>query len=238
MPAPVPRLTGPQLSRGCRGPECTAVMCVTGDLWAVGRVGWGQVKSRIWKPCYCPEAALRLLLPRDHKLAGELARLRGGLRIPAWPVAPPPPSRPAPPPPRASPAGNHLSSPSPRWSYRIAREQRERRGERGGERGEKREGHLASYFSTPREAAVQPLGIRIRRRPGTARKMWLVAQPSGNSCWGRTPTRTSWLPPHTFTWLPRTVQGVSSGTDTQLAWLTDWGELPAWQLRLPHQGFP
>lgn len=118
--SPVPRLTGPQLSRGCRGPKCSTVMCVTGDLWAVGRVGRGQVKSPIWKPCYCPEAALRLLLPRDHKLAGELARLRGGLRIPEWPVAPPPPYRPAPPPPRASPAGNHLSSPSPRWSYRIA----------------------------------------------------------------------------------------------------------------------
>lgn len=117
--------------------------------------GAGAVKSPIWKPCYCPEAALWPLLPRDHKLAGELAGLRGELRIPAWPVAPPPPSRPAPPPPRASPAGNHLSSPSPRWSYRIAWEQ----GERRGERGEKREGHPAAYFSTPREAAVQPLAI-------------------------------------------------------------------------------
>lgn len=31
------------------------------------------------------------------------------------------------------------------------------------------------------------------------------------------------MPPHTFTRLPRTVQGVSSGTNTPLAWLIDPG---------------
>lgn len=40
----------------------------------------------------------------------------------------------------------------------------------GGERGEKREGHPAACFSTPREAAVQPLGSRIRRRPGDSQE--------------------------------------------------------------------
>lgn len=45
-----------------------------------------------------------------------------------------------------------------------------------------------------------------------------------NSCGCRTPTRTG-CPP------PRTVQGVPRGTYTQLAWLREWGELPAQQLR-------
>lgn len=211
----VPSYQGGARARGpCHG-------MFAGDLRAVRRAEGRQVKSPVWGPS---SSASGLSLPRDHKLAGELTCLHipAGVPLPPHPHPPPVPP-PVPPPLRSFPVlGSPLFLPASRWR------------ERGGR------GPHCLFLSSREKRPSSPLRLRICRRPGTARKLWPVVQPSGNSCWSRTPTAgTSWLPLQALTRLQDCPGGPTwDRHPAGLAHRMGAAASPAAAPAPPHQGFP